>query len=141
MTPFEYAKLELGTTEVLGPESNDRIVEYLSTALRRYHKHIDDKIPWCSAFVNWCHVQAGIKGTNNAAARSWLDWGVEVEWPPAPGDVVVLWRNSKNGYKGHVGFYVGETKTHIKILGGNQGNKVCIASYPKTRLLGYRRAE
>ena len=40
---------------------------------------------------------------------------------------------------GHVAFYVGETATQIKVLGGNQSNSVSVANYPKSRLLGFRR--
>ena len=138
MTPFDYAKLELGTAEVLGKASNPRIDQYLSTTSLP-EGMIEDSTPWCSAFVNWCHVMAGIEGTNRANARSWLEWGEEVKWPPQVGDVTELWRNSQKGSKGHVGFYVREDKNRVFLLGGNQNNKVCIAPYPKVRIMGYRR--
>ena len=39
---------------------------------------------------------------------------------------------------GHVGFVVGEDdKGNILLLGGNQGNRVSIASFPKTRITAY----
>ena len=41
--------------------------------------------------------------------------------------------DAREGARGHVGFYVGETDTSVKVLGGNQSNKVSIASYSKTR--------
>jgi hypothetical protein len=37
-----------------------------------------------------------------------------------------------------VAFYVSETATHIKVLGGNQSNQVKESNYPKSRLIGYR---
>jgi len=43
-----------------------------------------------------------------------------------------------------VGFYLDETETHIKVLGGNQQNpeteiiEVSEKYYPKSELLGYR---
>jgi len=34
-----------------------------------------DETAWCSSFVNWVLRQAGIRGTNSAAAASWTSWG------------------------------------------------------------------
>jgi hypothetical protein len=56
---------------------------------------------------------------------------------PQLGDIVVFWREKKDSWKGHVGFYINETNTHINVLGGNQNNMVCIKPYPKSRLLQY----
>ncbi|MCB1510794.1 MAG: TIGR02594 family protein, partial [Hyphomicrobiaceae bacterium] len=39
---------------------------------------------------------------------------------------------------GHVAFLLGETGTDVILLGGNQSNRVTIAAYPKSRLLGLR---
>lgn len=58
--------------------------------------------------------------------------------PPELDAITVFWRESKTSRKGHVGFYVQETSTHISVLGGNQGNKVTVDPYPKARLLSYR---
>jgi uncharacterized protein (TIGR02594 family) len=74
-------------------------------------------------------------------ARSWLLWGEPIK-APQQGDIVVLWRGL-DGVSGHVGFVAEEPSKlspFIKILGGNQNNEVCIATYPKARVLGYRRA-
>ena len=75
--------------------------------------------------------------TGKLNARSWLDIGMETN-NPQPGDVVVLWRESKNSWKGHVGFYINRVDDEIFILGGNQDNQVKISGYPSSRLLGYR---
>jgi len=77
--------------------------------------------------------RSGYEGTGSAAARSWLDWGKEVD-RPCPGCIAVFTR----GGGGHVGFYVGETAETVKVLGGNQGDQVSVREYPKSRLLGYR---
>lgn len=59
-------------------ETNLRIVEYNNqTNLAGY----DDKISWCSSFLNWCLASVGVRGTGSALARSWLDWGVALESP------------------------------------------------------------
>lgn len=57
-------------------QCNPRIAEYNnSTQLAGY----DDKIAWCSSFLNWCMKQSGIRGTGSALARSWLTWGSRLQ--------------------------------------------------------------
>lgn len=124
---------ELGVSEVPGDQHNKRIVEYHATTTL---KATTDEIPWCSSFVNWCINESGLIGTNMAAARSWLGWGARLSIP-ALGCVVVISRGT-NVAQGHVGFYTGAEGSNIKILGGNQGNQVSVALFPKDRLLGYR---
>ena len=80
---------------------------------------------------------SGIPSTRSAAARSYLDWGVELDIP-RKGCVVVLWRGSKDGASGHVGFFLYQTKDKITLLGGNQGDKVSVQSYDIDRVLSYR---
>lgn len=124
---------ESGTREVPGPADNPRILEYhRQTSLQAS----DDSVPWCSSFTNWCMRQAGVAGTNSAAARSWLGWGQRLD-EPRNGCVVVLKRGT-NPAHGHVGFYVGDGAGSIRVLGGNQGNQVKVSQYPKSMLLGYR---
>lgn len=96
--------------------------------------------PWCAAFVNGVLATGGKETTGKLNARSFLDWGTPTDTPKT-GDVVVLWRDSPDSWKGHVGFYAGpgEKDGYIKILGGNQGDSVSIKEYPADRVLGYRR--
>lgn len=132
---MEHAHQELGEREIRGRRHNSRIVDYLrSVGLGGG----GDETAWCSAFVNWCLVQSGFAGTDRANARSWLGWGTVRAVRPTYGSIAVLWRVRRGGWQGHVGFYVGETDTHITLLGGNQGNSVSIRDYPRRRLLGYR---
>ena len=130
---MEVAIAESGQREIPGPRHNERILEYHRwTSLQAS----DDETPWCSAFVNWCMGKAGFAGTNSAAARSWLTWGQRIE--PRYGCIAVLWRGSPASAQGHVGFYVGEDDGYISLLGGNQGDRVSIAKFPKTRVLAFR---
>ena len=124
------AKRELGTEEIIGG-SNSRIEEYLRTT----GKNTTDETPWCSAFVNWVMSQAGYKGTNSALARSWADWGDPVA-PGTLGSIVVFTR----GKGGHVGFCVGyDSRTgNIKLLGGNQSDKVRISNYSNRNVISWR---
>lgn len=96
---------------------------------------------WCAAFVNGVLHQAGMQGSDSLAARSFLNVGQPVEGKPQEGDIVVLSRGDPNGPYGHVGFYVGEGAApgSVRILAGNQGNKVAYAEYPAGQVLGVRR--
>jgi len=128
---------ELGIHELSTPGmDSERIIDYHSkTSL----KAKTDEVPWCSSFVNWVMVSSGIRGTNNAAAKSWMDWGNKLEIQ-AYGAIVVIKKKgggsdaatgSSSGF--HVAFFVEGTPTHIKLLGGNQGDKVKYSSFPLSK--------
>ena len=131
---YSTAIRELNQSEIKGKKHNPRILEYHS---KTKLKAKSDEVSWCSSFVNWCFARTGIRGTESAAARSWLGWGKVLERPKV-GCVVVFWRVRLSGWQGHVGFFVREDEKHIWVLGGNQDNKVSIKKYRKSRLLGYR---
>jgi uncharacterized protein (TIGR02594 family) len=138
---FEVAEKELGVHEIPGPRSEKRIQEYIASTTYPDPNPDDSEVPWCSCFVNWCMEQAGIKGTDSAWARSWLNWGREPtdDDGVGKGAVVVLERGANSG---HVGFlddwdYV-NGNGRVRLLGGNQGNKVGYAWFPMERVLGYR---
>jgi uncharacterized protein (TIGR02594 family) len=83
-----------------------------------------DVTPWCSAFVNWCFLQAGYgEATTNASSGSFKCFST-VAVPPKEGDVVVFKRpdpsaSSCSG-RGHVGFFVRDLGATVEVLGGNQ---------------------
>lgn len=136
-------EMDRGVHEVAGERHDDAIISYLaSTTLPE--EHHKDETAWCSAFVNWCIEQAGLKGTRSASARSWLEFGEEVDLPQL-GEIVVFWRREREGRFGHVGFFIDEDDDNIILLGGNQTDPekgvgaVCIKPYPRKRLLGFRR--
>jgi uncharacterized protein (TIGR02594 family) len=79
--------------------------------------------------------KAGVDGTDSKRARSWLTWGKEAP-DFVPGCAVIVKRGS--GTLGHVGLYVGTESGRIRLLGGNQGNAVSIASFDADRILGRR---
>jgi uncharacterized protein (TIGR02594 family) len=137
---MQVARKEIGTKEYSGDGDNPEVLKYLKSV---DHLTIDlqrnDETAWCSAFVNWCMEQVGVDRTERANARSWLSWGQEVT-TPFPGAVVVLWRDSPDSWKGHVGFFVRATTDHVYLLGGNQSDQVNITRYPKKRVLRYRTA-
>jgi uncharacterized protein (TIGR02594 family) len=136
LTPYEIALHEIGVQEQSGSKHNPRIIEYHAcTSL----KATADEVPWCASFVNWCLRVAGIIGTNSARARSFLTWGVPVPITEAQrGDIVVLSRG-KNPSEGHVGFYTGRKDNNVLLLGGNQSNRVSIATFPLSTIISIRR--
>ena len=136
---LKIAVTELGEKEISGPEDNPTIVNYAKEAGFEWVN--DDETAWCSIFVNWVAMKAGLKRTKLANARSWLDVGLNVDDNPEPGDIVVFWRGSEQGWQGHVGFYFGFSKDQSRVycLGGNQGNQVSVTAYPVEKVLGYRR--
>lgn len=127
----------VGETEIHGAQDNPKIVAMFKKSGAAWVD--DDETPWCAAFVGAVLNDAGIKGTNKLNARSYLDWGVVVDQPQS-GDVVVFWRGNREGWQGHVAFYVRtDPNGDIVVLGGNQGDAVSVKPYSKSRLLGYRR--
>lgn len=121
--------------EVTGSGDNPRIVEYLQSTTLDAPKASQDETPWCSAFANWCVERAGHAGTefgvgavvasvgvwqrmSHARAASWC-------WIAARGPAT--WAS-----------FVKSTASEIRLLGGNQSDRVWESSYPRERLMGYR---
>jgi uncharacterized protein (TIGR02594 family) len=130
-----FEELEEGVHRTAGPAATDRIVEYLEATTIGSPSNQDDATYWCSAFCVWVMQQAGYTSTKSAWARSWLDWGKEIDDRPERGAITVFSRGPTHG---HVAFYLAQTSTTIKVLGGNQGNAVSIADQDRSNFLGYR---
>lgn len=103
---------------------------------------VNDEISWCSIACNWVSFKCGLPMSHSPMARSWLKVGVETV-NPVPGDVVVLWRESPESWKGHVGYYINysEDKSLIFVYGGNQGNRWCIQAFSVNMILGFRKID
>jgi uncharacterized protein (TIGR02594 family) len=122
---MDIARRELGQAEVPGARNhNPRIVEYLRTV----GLGGGDETAWCSAFVNWVMTQAGFQGTRSGAARSWIRWGASHS--SCDYGAIAVFRRDNSSWKGHVGFLVSATTTHIRLLGGNQQDAVSVFDYP-----------
>jgi len=130
------ALAKFGTREIVGPGSSSQILGWAKeVGLSR--DYTADETPWCGLFVAVCAHDANYPPARIALrAKDWLNWGKPVPTPML-GDVVVFDRDGG----GHVGIYVGEdTAGYLHILGGNQGNCVCIARFPSSRMVGARRS-
>jgi uncharacterized protein (TIGR02594 family) len=136
--PYLAARRFIGLKEIPGPVDNEQIVKDFATVGHSWVK--DDETAWCAAFVGARLEEAGIRSTRKLNARSYLDWGTPVKLEDAKeGDIVVFWRGSKDGWQGHVGFFVRIEEGNIIVLGGNQTNMVKESPYSITRFLGVRR--
>ena len=114
----------------IGTNDKERITEYLRSVGLSYPNN------WCAAFVNWCLNQNDYIGINNGLARSFLNWGYEIQEPKL-GCIVVLKRGVVK-WQGHVGFWLDEDSGLVRVLGGNQKGRVGINAYLSNRILGYR---
>lgn len=129
-----HARTWLGLAERPGAGSDPNIVAFYADA---GHPEVgDDSVAWCAAFVGACLARSGVRPTGSLRARSYLDWGVPLDGP-CKGAVVVLSRGASKAL-GHVGFLVEATGKRLRVLGGNQEDRVSIATFARSRLLGYR---
>ena len=107
------------------------------------HDHVrDDETSWCAAFVGAVLASLGLPHTGKLNARSYMTYGAAVRTEAArPGDIVVLWRESRESWKGHVAFFKEFRDGKVILRGGNQGNAVSDAPYAMDRILAIRRAD
>lgn len=129
---MHVADIYRGVAEIPGKGHNSTIIGWLDRLGAWWR---DDETPWCGAYTAYC-----LKVTGHSVpklwmrAREWANWGVPLS-RPAYGCVVVFGRDGG----GHVGFVVGRDKAgNLMVLGGNQGNRVSVAAFPVSRVIGYR---
>lgn len=126
------AKSYIGQREIAGRRHNPNILRWWILIQAGF---TDDETPWCAGFVGGVLEECGIRSARSARALSYLNWGAPLD-KPVPGCIAVFTRGKGAG---HVGFYVGEDgRGNPQVLGGNQGDAVTVATYPKSRLRGYR---
>lgn len=127
----------IGTQEKPGQGSNEAILGWAEDL--EITSYNDDDIPWCGLFVAHCvgsQMPEEVLPANPLGARKWQHFGHEVS--PRLGAIMVFWRGSPNGWKGHVGFYWAEDDDAYHILGGNQSNSVSVTRIAKNRLITAR---
>ncbi len=129
---IDIAREYIGLEEIPGPRTNATIRGWLER-LKAWWR--DDETPWCGAFVAYCLDVAGFDIPKYwMRAREWATWGTELS-SPVPGCIVVFSRQGG----GHVGFVVGrDAAGNLIVLGGNQGNRVSLATFTRNRVLAYR---
>ncbi|WP_420023753.1 TIGR02594 family protein [Cereibacter azotoformans] len=125
----------LGLREIKGASHEARIVQMFADAGHAWVK--DDETAWCAAFVGAVLKRAGLVNTGSLAARSYEGWGQKL---PAPiyGCVGVKKRAGGASWQGHLGFVVGASASTIYLLGGNQGDAVSVAGFPRGEFTAFR---
>lgn len=134
---LQIALALLGTTEVAGAGSNPVILGWAAElgVAKLGTNYTSDSIPWCGLAMGIVAQRAGkVPPKVLVRALAWASFG-EDSPRPSLGDVLVFTRSGG----GHVGLYVGEDATCYHVLGGNQGNRFCIARVPKKMLYDCRR--
>lgn len=127
----------LGVREVKGRVNNPKIVSFFA---RIRASIFDDETPWCAAFVGSCLEECGIRSTRAAYALSYANYGTKLDFP-AVGAIAYMRRFNSAGkvIGGHVIFVLGQRADgSIVGIGGNQADQVSIASFPVSRIMGYR---
>lgn len=126
------AEAEIGVADTAGWGSHAmRLQAYRQTTGQDAGGSAD----WSSAFVNWVLRQAGHVGTGSASPGSWIGWGTACE--PRYGAVTVIRalpagaERAAAGY--HVGFLTSAQPNKVRLLGGNQSDKVKFANFPNAR--------
>lgn len=130
----ELARDYLGTAEIPGSRNNKDIVAMHQAVSGVAHA---DEVPWCASFLGFILKKSGIPGSGSLMARSYSRWGEEVDGDPPVGAIVVL-SSSRGPSSGHVGFCVGVDSAFVHLLGGNQGDRVSIAKFPKRKIVAVR---
>lgn len=123
-----------GTIETPGNANNPVILAW-AKEIAVENLYSADEVPWCGLFMGVVAKRAGKQLPPLPLwALSWASFGNESKVAML-GDVLVFRRAGG----GHVSLYVGEDSTAYHILGGNQGDKVCIIRYSKANLYAIRR--
>lgn len=147
MTAYDLAQRFVGEIHELNGSDHHPFIQW-AHSLCGLGSNQPDETPWCSAWANAIAWTLRLPRSKSAAARSWLRVGVPVSLNDArPGyDVVVLQRGAGPqpgpdviNAPGHVGFFAGLDGPSVLILGGNQGDGVSLAPFPRSRVLGVRR--
>lgn len=134
---LKQALSQYGVTEEPGKMNNNPVIMgYFNVIEQTWVEN--DETAWCSAFINWCAKSAGYEMSDKLTARSWMHVGNRVDNPEV-GDVVILWRDKPDSWKGHVGLYIKSDDYWVWVLGGNQSNSVCIKKYHLSRVLQFTR--
>jgi uncharacterized protein (TIGR02594 family) len=135
------AHKDLGLRELVAGDLNPEV--------RAYFKHtrfppemITKKTAWCAAAICAWLERAGYRSPRTARASGFARYGTAVELQRAQrGDIVVFGKADPDaGGSGHVALlWHPQSASEWQVLGGNQGNRVCIALRPVARVVAVRR--
>ena len=101
-----------------------------------------DATPWCGLAAGWAvseagylppYVEVGDDTDRWYWAQSWAHDDNYVPVSPRPGAITVLTRSGG----GHVSLYERSEGSNVILTGGNQGDAVTTAAFPKSSVIGY----
>lgn len=94
-------------------------------------------VPWCGSFIGAIVKKDGKRPpAGYRLAQSWVRYGKKVSVAQArAGDVVVL--RTKYGY--HVALIVSKSKNKVRVISGNQSNRVKVTKYSIKSIVAIRR--
>jgi uncharacterized protein (TIGR02594 family) len=145
MTKYNAAILQvsaeaLGIEEWPGARHNPEIMQMYRDA--GFPDIQADEVPWCAAFVNSVLASVGLPGTGSLLSRSFDTYGAAIQPNMVvPGDIVRIWTESPQSWRGHVGIAVRIEGDRIILRGGNQNNRVGEDPYPISKIVAVRRAD
>ncbi len=138
-------ELKYGAKEIGGANSGVWVKKYLNGLA-------PEGSSWCAGFVSHCFAHSGllIPFNYSMSARELLNQFKSKNWSydrgsgtnPQPGDIVVWWRGSPDGWQGHTGLVHHYEDGILNTIEGNRTSKVAGFSYNfKTmrKLLGFGR--
>ena len=127
------ARKLIGTAEIPGDKHNPLILSWLARMKAWWR---NDEEPWCGTFVDHClDASHATRVKEGYRAKAYLTLPVRLNVPCY--GAIAIFDYAPRG--GHVGFIVGkDVYDNLMILGGNQNNKVSIAPFSRSRLIGVR---
>jgi len=131
---LSWARSEIGTKEKPGTKQHEaKILRYWDLGVVPLDVN-DDETPWCAAFACAAIESAGYRSPRTARARGFEPGTRCLISDNVLGAIVVL-SSDRGPASGHVGFLEAVSPGKVHLLGGNQGNQVCIASFPADRVV------
>lgn len=121
--------------------------------VKEYHKvgngvALSEDTPWCAGFCGWSLVQAGYKSSRSAMARSYLNYGAQVDRNNVPYGAIAVMRGTRGPSSGHVAFVVKDLGDKVQCIGGNQstdggkkfddGGRVTMVNFKKDKVIEFR---
>lgn len=128
-----WARGEIGVKEKQGAQHEAQILRYWDLGKVPLDVN-DDETPWCAAFACAAIESAGYRSPRTARARGFKPDDRCFIADNVIGAIVVL-SSDRGAASGHVGFLEAVSPGRVHLLGGNQGNQVCIASFPVDRVV------
>lgn len=131
---LQWARTQIGTREIVGPQHNQAVIDYWKQGKVALDVR-DDETAWCAAFVAAALESSGYRSTRSGLARSYeRDRTRFIDCDERQGAIVVF-SSPAGPNNGHVGFLDAAGDTSVYVLGGNQGNQVSVAPFPRKRLI------